>query len=463
MNAKAKGPKVPQNSSAKAKKSKQRSRLSPYLEKIGQQFLLPGSGSGTDLEVSPASYPQQVCVRHLHKEVDVTSVELPDGFSVVMRPDLLAPGFITSQVALFIPGAGSGPLEAQGQLIGLSNGSNINEGFGRFTDNTDTQVLGELVPITDSVGTTYYGFVLTPSGACTLALDVIKRSLSPCIFSVYSKIAGGPWTLVNPAVGLPQHNVVNLDGALLANANAIAFAVTGQSDEFSAKFSMAFTNAQAVIQAVNGFAPSFDTFIIDNGITVGRVISMSMLAQNTSPDIANGGNINAGRVPYDFHPFGDDTVDELSGLPTNRRYQGRAAMGGYVNWMPSQYDEFEPDFIGEKANALASAEYLYLEVDGWGGGALTSSFKIHFDWIVEFYTPNQIFEKVLTPPRTPDFDMLFHTLLLMPAATCNPSHEDGWTDYLKKAGRLVKKGYEFYDEHAALIDSVLLTLAELAL
>jgi len=427
--------------------------MAMYLEKLSKQFLTPGMDSGTDLVVAPASAPQQVCVRHLHKELDITSALQPNGFKVVMRPDLQNPGFVTSPVTLFVPAGGPGPLDGNGTLIGLTDGSDIDEGVARFVDNTLVEILSEVTPIVDSLAVQHFGFNINTVGPCAISLSLIKRSLSPANVNVWCKIPAGPWVLV---ITLPttQSKEVSFSGGILPNSDAIAFSVFGNTDSFSARFALGLSSAQVQSAGVNSYAPAFETFGIDNNITSYRVLSMGCLLQNTSPDLLNGGSINTGRVPYDFVPFGPNTVDALSSLPTNRRYQGKAKDGSNITWMPSQYTEFEPDSVSAKTQALAVAEYLFAEVDGWGGGASVSSFKVHFDWIVEFYTPNQIFEKVLTPPRTPEFDVLFNVMLMMPAATCNPEHEEGYKRFLNKVLDTAGKGLSFYKEHADTINAL---------
>jgi len=462
--AKAAGPVVSdvppptmKNPRSKRKKRVQQSRanreFAKYLERVAEQFLLPGDFWGGSPVISPASFPSQLCVRHIHKEINVNSQDQPTGFRAVMRPDLFAPGYISSAVTLFVPAAGPGPIDMVGQMGSLSEGGDIDEGFARVSDNTLVSVVSELVQILDLAATPHQGLNITSAGIPTIAIDVVKRSLSPANLNIWTKAAGN-WILV-ATLPLITSRTVSLVGNLVAGATAIAFSVFGNTDVFSAKFSMGVTSAQVQSAGIASYAPAFDTFVLDNNVTVGRVISMRILVQNTSPDIANGGTINSGRVPYDFQPFGPNSVSDLSDLPQNRRYQGKAATGTNVTWMPAQYDEFEPDFISNKSEDLASAEYLYVELDGWGGGALTSSAKIHFDWIVEFYTPNQIFEKILTPPRTAEFDKLFHVLLNMPAATCNPDHLGSLGDFLKKAGEYAKRGLDFYEDHQDTIDSVL--------
>jgi len=462
--AKASGPVVtdvpppsknPRNKRKRVLASRGKREFAKYLEKVAEQFLLPGDFWGGSPVISPASFPSQLCVRHIHKELDIDSLSQPTGFRAVMRPDLFAPGYISSAVTLFVPAAGPGPIDMIGQMGSLSEGGDVDEGFARVSDNTDVSIVSELVPIGDSLAVQHHGLnITTGAGIPTIALDVVKRSLSPANLNIWTKAALGPWILV-ATLPLITARTVALVANLVAAANAIAFSVFGATDVFSAKFSMGVTSAQVQSAGIASYAPAFDAFVLDNNVTVGRVISMRILVQNTSADLANGGTINSGRVPYDFQPFGPNSVSDLSDLPQNRRYQGKAALGTNVTWMPAQYDEFEPDFISNKSENLASAEYLYVEVDGWGGGALVSSCKVHFDWIVEFYTPNQIFEKILTPPRTADFDKLFHVLLNMPAATCNPDHLKSLGDFLSKAGEYAKRGLDFYEDHEDTIQSVL--------
>jgi hypothetical protein len=133
-----------------------------------------------------------------------------------------------------------------------------------------------------------------------------------------------------------------------------------------------------------------------------------------------------------------------------------ASEGAFVTWMPSQFDEFEVDTLANKHLQLKDAEYIIIKVAGWNPPAgTTASFRLQFDWIIEFYTPNQLFEKVITPPNTPEFEALYHLLLSMDAATCNPGHLDQLRSLIGSGLNGLSSGLEFYGKHRELINGII--------
>jgi len=428
-----------------------------------RQFLLPPEAGGDRaLVVSPSSYPSQVCVRHLHKVVDVTSAtaSMANGFTVIMNPDLVQPGFLTASATTLVPPVATGNVSVRANLpltVGTAADDTTQWDALVAQDGAGNSAVVNLLTIPDSAALAYPGFHVVPTlvdQTVTLTLD--NKSKDAVTVIVNRKLVGGAWALAAQQT-LAAHQKIDLNFDFPINSDSISFVGSGTADSsrwFEA--TLAFPNVQVTAATPQTYAPAFNRFIIDEKVTDGRVISMSILATNTSPDLANGGSVNAARVPRRLNPF-NGIAQALADLPDNRRYQGPASDGAYVTWMPTQFDEYEVDSVHLKEEQLAQAEYLLVNVQGWGG-ANVSSFRLQFDWVVEFYTPNQLFEKVLTPPRTPEFDALYHLLLSMPAATCNPGHLDLLKSFFQKAGSMSKKALGFYKDHGKLIDAALLAL-----
>lgn len=455
MSSKTKVQKTPISSNEK-RKEKVPKGLDPYLEQFATQVLVPASCSGQRLVVGPSSYPQQVCVRHIHKVFDVASSDpaYATGFTVVMSPNPNLPGFISGSAAMTVPVGGVGNVGMMGDITSGPPGLAQNmEGVFSVSDTTGRRGLLRPVQILDTLGVSYSGFSLTPSPAAEYSIRIrrLGNAEDACSFSMYTKPIAGNWGIATNWA-LSGHSPQELRGTIPLNTNAMAFASNKEGMRF--RVNIDFLSEQVVTAAVDTFTPAFADFIADRKVKFGALRSMSVLATNTSPDLADGGNINIGRVPNGFNPFGSVT-GAMADLPDNRRYQGPAKLGGYCTWIPSQVDEYEVANVGDMAEALNGAEYIVCQVQGWAPPVgSVASFRLQFDWIFEFYTPNQLFEKEFTPMRTPEFDALYHLLLSMPAATCNPKHTSLLKDLVRRGTSAAKGGYDFYKRNQTIIDAL---------
>lgn len=430
------------------------------MERYAHQFLLPGDSGGRKLKVTPANGSAQLCVRHLHKVIDVDSTTLPAGFTCVMRPDLTSPGFISSAAAILMPAA-AGLLSLSFDARGDSSGAcDLKAGLkGTATGASEEQAMIKLEAITDTTPTTHQGFYLTPGPATAASMTYVFQET--CTIQMYTKAAGA-WAIAALRSGT-KGDTVSVPLPIPANTSAVAWSYTAGPllSTPSVRVSIAFDSAQLTSTAASTLAPAFSKFILESQITHGRVISMSLLATNTSPELARGGNINAARVPHTQNVFSNIPSD-IALLPSNRRWQREASTGAYVWWMPSQIDELEPDAIDRMSVNYREADFLMVNVAGWGAGGNTSTFRLQFDWLVEFYTPSQLFEKIQTPPMTREFEALYHALLELDAATCNPGHMDLLRDLFTSGVEKAKAAYAFYKEHEAAFNSAATIIAALA-
>lgn len=434
-----------------------RTALNPYFRQLAKQFLTPLNAGGS-MYVAPNPTPGQVCARHIHKSLDIKQSDYPDGVSIAMFPNLFLPGFITSKAAQLLPAAGLG-------VCAVSGSFRLKQPIGTAADQQhliaeagSSMAPMQLLVTPDSALLNYLAMEVTPNIAGQVVnYEIQNVTPGKCTpqFIILTKTVAGAWGSVKTE-NLAENASAAGSFTLAANSTHIAFtnANTG-GKEPCWKLTLGLPLSQIHAGAGQSLAPAFEEFILENDIESGRVMSMSLLATNTSSALSDGGTINVGRVPHNFDPF-RDPVGAMAGLPDNRRYQGAAKTGGYCFWIPGQEDEFQLDGVSEKHRSLAEAEYVFIRIDSWPEGA---SFRLQFDWVVEFYTPNQLYEKVLTPPLTDQFRQFYYQLLLTPCAMCNPSHAEVLKDLLARGLSTVKSGVDFYDEHKGLIHGAFELLA----
>ncbi len=435
-----------------------------YMSKVTAQMLNPESSGDGQLVVAPDTAHNQVCVRHIHKQVDVSSDQLyrANGFKVVMHPDIFMPAYISASADALVPVAGLGGVGFEGSITTeprAANPAGTASGYIKLSADGNS-IYSLLSPIVDSAASTQQGLNMTDSGAAgqTVTYNIKDESSyadGTYDFIIFTKVAGGAW-VTSATIHMKTHGKSSKDFTLPAHTVAIAFQVWLPDAGMypTVQLGLSFQNVQFSTTGTNTLFPGFANTVSDENMTKGRVVSMSVRATNTSPDIANGGTISVGRVPHNFDVYGDIAAP-ISSLSSNRRYQGGANQGGYAFWIPASLDEFTVDDISKKRRAYRDSDYLVIQVKGWGNnGAQVSSFRLNFDWVVEFYTPNQLFEKVICPPMTDEFSTLWTVMQSIPAASCNPVHVEALKEGLKKGISLLRESAEFYGAHRSTIDDL---------
>lgn len=443
----------------------QGSRRNPVLEDYSRQFILPGETAGRTLRMTPAEGCTQMCARVIHKTVDVDSATLPAGFTVVMRPDLTAPGFITAAAASVVP-ALPGNVSLKGNLVADSLTTGVSdvriESPWYLADGEGQEKVSKLIPFTDALGVTHYGFGTSPGPAQQININC--HFDSNCTIQLYYKLAGGNWTaLTTDGLAGTTNGVAVTRVAYPLNAHAIVFSFlsANMTGHAHVDLSVTFPSSQITCAAVDTLAAAFPKYILDLDVTYGRVISMSVLATNTSPALVKGGNINVARVPWTHDVYGN-LPEKIAILPDNRRCQGPAEKGGYAWWMPSQIDELEPNGVDAIADSYRQADFLLVNVTGWGGAGAVSSFRLQFSWLVEFYTKNQLFEKIDTPPMNERFRRLLHRLQGLKAACHNDDHWETFKSYVRSGAQLAGDMTKFLYNHQEEIETGLAILSALA-
>lgn len=420
------------------------------------QLALPGLSSNP--RVLPNSTPSQVCARSYRRVVDVAQADSTH-LRCVMFPDLYNPGYISNNTTVVIPNARD-VISLSGSLTTTTadNAAAPNYPqtvFKAFSENASAALsMSTGTALGDFSGGTGYGRgfpcnIASGSLMTISAHNVSNTKTAPTISIgvqyydaliatseiVYKAVVSQGETVTYTAT-VPVYTGNRLHG--------LFFVIGNEGKVETIKLSCSFTSGQFSSGAATGFAPAFAEQIIEENISHGRVTAMSIFCQCTTAMQFNSGNINVGRVPYTFNPIGNIS-EQLSALPNNRRYQGKFVDGAYVNWLPSQLEECEVNEIPEMSRILDTAEFLVLEIPNWVVGATA---RLEFVWSVEFYTPNQNFEKILTPPRTPEWNALYYAMLSLDAGHCNPDHVDRAKEYIAKVTRGLAQASQWYSAHA---------------
>lgn len=460
--AKVQGPKPSRNRKRKTKIGKAIAKdfQSSAYARYAQQMQNPSGISAPS--VLPDVGSTAVCSRKYQRVLSFSQATYAK-LRLVMFPNLFLPGYVSGTGAQTIPVAGIGACEFSGILESESDVHSNTRGVMRFKDSVGGVASGGLSDQTDAAGVVKRGFTsaLPQNATMKMVLKNLQHTgllaSSPVpVITFYGAAAGGNWTQLAITNILPEGKEITQSITIPAGGPFVKFAmaITGTlSKKTRVEISCGCDAAQFVTSASSSFAPAFGEQIVENNISQGRVTHLSMFCQNTTAEIVSSGTIAAGRVPvtFDLGNYDGNWLQSMSTLDNNRRYIGPMKTGAYVFWMPEQQDEFQIDNIAEKQKSYQDANYLVLEIPDWSAGATV---EVTFTWIVEFYTPSQNFEKIVPPPKTQEFDVIWHMLSRIQAATCNPDHEQFTENWVASVKRAIRDMYGVYRDNKALIDNV---------
>lgn len=420
------------------------------LKAYYDQCVVPSSANAS--VVMPDRGSTQVTSRHFSRIVSVRADDYPNReVKIVMDPDLYSPAKIISG-PVDIPSVGTAPITLGGSFKYTSSSTIGNQAY-----QANTQSEKILFPAwNDGFGNLGFGVTVADT---RVTFAITNTPNNPSKFNIVGYDAVGAASDVftfNLASGAFFY------GEAFVNPLTVFFAVVPISGTTGTLISYQVNFFDAVIRTSlsNQYVgPAFAKQIIDDDISAGRVLSLSVLAHNTSNALSLGGNVTAARVPYDFNIFGDIQSD-VARLPANRRYQDSASEGAHIFWVPRTAEEYQIAPIAEKAAQYDKSEFLLVDFTGLPAGA---TFLVQFDWIIEFYSPDQKWEKVMTPPITPKFEALWYCVLETQAATSNSSHLDLLRGLARNGKKAIGSIMDHYSDNKELYNGLASLLASIVL
>lgn len=180
-----------------------------------------------------------------------------------------------------------------------------------------------------------------------------------------------------------------------------------------------------------------------------RVTAASMLVSCAASSLENGGVIAAARTRPNWSPGLHETAYEAITRLQDHSYRGPVRDGAYVWWLPTDLAEMDQRPFGSRASEETSL-IVAGRLDS-RNATLQITFNINF----EFYSSLQLFEHEVGPPLTDDFVRAYHLLDSLPAATCNPKHQDILKSVLRGLGSGAKKAGRYLAANPELLMALL--------
>jgi len=449
-----------------------------YESELARSYVLPGDVV-TPL-VAPADAPCLVTPRVIKKTYTSTSSNVsPNGTSVVvMDPHASSPAYILTSDPHFIPSAPGALSMVVEDLHSVGDGTRMTSSHAEIEAADDSAAKVIPAPVTVAAQTyNCYPINFITNSSVDYQISKTKEHSGGFFVNFVSTNGAGWGTWSSPMVKT-QNVGDTVTGAftITAGDTGLGFYFTDESgtpivDHNDIHVNIRMSVANAIGQRCQYFSTGsvaslfrkVPKKLIDLGVDTIRIKSMAMLISNVAAPLNQQGEIIVARVNRDVLSRWDDLETSLSQLPSNRFYQGPAAYGGYAWWMPDNVILNNPGNLRDYSQALLKEEVLVALIKGQPVAAGASSFRIQFAWNIEFFTSNQLFEKVRTPEMSSRHASMLGRLAALPAASCNPEHENLFKSYMKKAADLAGSAYAHYGDNKVFYDSALKLLAGILL
>jgi hypothetical protein len=411
---------------------------------------------------SPSQTPLLAYATRFTKPINLAYADTLDGyFAVLARPSMLDPVLVTTNPANRLPAVG------QTSLLGDSflwqyQATHGDAGFPatgavRFHDDAYDQRVVWVTGLTDSAATTHTGIHLKTDSASVIKVRIYNNSTTSHEFKLMRRLEGGLWTslTVNP-VSIGRHQSVELYSSNPAtNGSALTIFMcdssgTPKNPEHTIELEVSFDLASAAILdgTISGSVGSFvqRKFVDQAHISNCRVSAMSMLVTNMGAATHDGGELVIADTRQSIMFRSSSTanlMENIKSLPEgNRWHSGVMRNGGYTFYAPDDMESYEPSHYDNQHlddNCCIAAGRL--DVDG--------KVRIMCTFVVEFYTPAQVFDRSLGPTWTREYKLALAMLQTGRMASGNEDHET----MTKRIANTVAKAWKWAWENKEFLEA----------
>lgn len=414
---------------------------SKYLMHLAKQFLDPESVG--DAVLAPSEFPTTGDVKKFTRTIELKATSLGgagSSFAMKLRPTF-ANTFLLSE-GTGVPAAGpvvdltwSGVISTSQfdagnhVLCGPLNCTSLNGPVGAIDTTTNGNELSWLIQ--------------KPAGAAPVTVSVICGNVYTFTFSYLSGGVWIPFLNGKNAIGIP----LIFDGPLPA-FDALRIETTSDSQGDSVTVNIEMHGNVSSSPASSSTFSLFNTDAVSlSRVERWRVTSLSLLCSYSGNEFNDGGVIAAARVQPGFSMLGNG-YEVINRLP-DHSYHGPLKHGSYSWWLPGAYEEldFAPVTSPRPEETSLVAAGVFSDATG--------SLEITMTAIVEFYSPLQIFSHNYGPAWTPETSSLLHDLNMIPAATCNPDHDDLFRQLVRKGEQVLRAGADYVVRNPEVIAKVL--------
>lgn len=401
---------------------------------------------GAEIVRSPAGTSQLASKAKIVKKFSLTQAQAgPNGqFGFVARPSLIDPVLVSAATSRF-PLVGELALLLAQPLGVIDKDSNSVQGgmIASASGYTETPIISS----TQITGYNAYNIATIVANDMTYSIE--NQSSVPFYIQAKRYNVAPVWSNIGGVTLVPpKSNRIVTANTAATTTNYIAFVHVDASGaevpaEHHIKVSITMTMSSAYIpQAAGGYSLTRlvkDDLIDAASVTNARVTAMSMLVSNMAPATHDGGLLVSGCVEqsllYEQHNV-QDCVNAIMALPETNRWQRSIIHdGGYAYWVPNDLQSYEP-------HHPSSYDVDDNCVCAFGFMSEGGSIDVIVTFIVEWYTPVQLFERSPGPSWTPPYEVAFRTLLMSRMASHNEDHESMIKNIQARAQKALKWAWD---------------------
>lgn len=427
-----------------------------YLRSLAKQIILPSTTSAP--EIIPMQTPSACCSRMITKEfvLGVNNFTADGSSLILVDPDLRMGVDVYSTEARNVPSA-PGPTLFNGTFLCGVPAYGAVQGPATFTSAADDSVsLAMPQESTALGGVTKGNWPMYSYGAQVFNFTITPRTPAPNpVKLLFYTATAGSWGHTGES-GIFQNATIS--GSFTINANSDRWGFTFADYQGNPMYKKNFSYDISGTLSGDGQIASgggvhlwrcLPGTVLDEGITDVRLSAMSVLVTNTSPDMLKSGQIYAARTDRRLLASWPTFTDQFSGLSANLRYDGEAKHGAYVFWTPREAASRNLLPVGKAYEAMRNEDSLIVYMKGVNLEQ-PPSFRIRVNYIFDFYTDNQLFEKRL--PRTLDdsTQALLNAVAGLPCASCNPDHVELFRSLVRRGLDGAQSMGQFYQDNKEL-------------
>lgn len=402
-----------------------------YVKEYIDMMTSPGTSKAVR---APAISPYIASNTHVRRVLDVNGPATNGGsYGVFVKPNNIFP-YATSGALTVFP-AVSGPLSLHNDPAIPVN--EIGGGCKMYV-NSAGSTTSYLSSNVNYAGTTYSAWPISmPAGTYAAQMTIPQSEYSSAVgtqyyFRIYAGVAG-IWTALCSVQSVSVAGVfpafactVPVGGSFslaVVRTDSVGTPANPQSNIAGAVFLFYPDGQMQPTGSMVAFSDDHAKIVnLEDSQTLShRIVAMSMLVSNLSSDLNNQGRIVIGRadprVMSNYTTLAEAQA-ALSRLPdASRVYDGPLRDGGYTWYMPDDIASYEP---AVKYHSTDPNNLLACVISGMD--TTDGSIRIIIDYIVEFYTPNQLLSRSPSPVWDDRLLGVFSELLCSPAASANFAH-----------------------------------------
>ena len=399
--------------------------------------------------LSPAGTGNLASEAKLVRTIDlVSATDTHDGdFAIIARPSLVDP-ILRVDSSDRLPSVGTDRLLLSGIFTFLDDSTEVGKpeaGHCSVALGTDPYSAQRMLHLAPEGSPVTNAFRFTVDGNSSIIWSIHN----PHDKGLYCRISryGASWT-AGANTNIPGRSTIDIGMSGFGGVDQTAWTMVLTDSNNNPINPQSKLNVSFSANALLGFIPAsdgstivgsfVDRSLVDAAhVSNARVTAMSVLVTNMASATNDGGEIVTActRQEIAFRSQNvSDLMSNIKNLPeTNRWYSGNVSNGGYTFYAPDDLESYEPNDYGH-LNIQDNCCLVAGTLDPGG------KVRVTIVYVVEFYTPSQLFKRRIGPAWDSQYKHALQILLAGRMASGNEEHET----MVKRITKSLKSAAQFF-------------------